>query len=321
MSRTARIDLFGDRIEIRRRGGGEAATLLDADYEDLPALVERMHDALTTDPGGRWARWELRLHPPLVQVRTLHDLPPVPERHLREVVEQNSARFFRAIGTRPIVAASWQGRTEAGRVARGVAADRAFIERLEAAICDSGVRLTGIQAVHDRAGPGIALVTRRLRRATRRGRVSRAAAAVVLAAGGWLVASSVYVMDLHRDDQWTRAELGRLEAPLRQLDSIGARVGAFAPIAAAVDRQSSREGRVSDVLIGIALHLPSDTHVHRVVLERGKDVLVVAHGPDPVATVQAFGAWWPGPVRLQRAPDATGPEPAGPFTIAMEVGP
>ena len=94
----------------------------EASYAELGELADAIA-RLAAEPPRACRRVTVELERPPVQLRALHDLPPVKPRHLAALVAQQAGRFFRKNGQPLVTDAAWVGKGEA-RVARAAAAGK-----------------------------------------------------------------------------------------------------------------------------------------------------------------------------------------------------
>ena len=101
---------------LRLNDGTEAGRLLE--YADADGLADAIA-SLAPPPNGSSGSTRLLVlvEPPLLQRRTLTDLPPVRDAALRELVAQGTARFFRQNGHALLSAATWARATATARAA------------------------------------------------------------------------------------------------------------------------------------------------------------------------------------------------------------
>jgi Tfp pilus assembly protein PilN len=276
------------------------------DPEEAAALLASALDAAGL---GSVRSVDVLLHPPLVQVRTLADLPPVGPKDLEALVTNQQSRFFRPVEGPTVVSAEWT-RSGDERVACAALASVELLERLEAVIERCARRVRRFVPVTGSSGPGPDLLTPGARATARRRLVLSLLAAAVLAAGGWATAGAVYVLDLRADGHALDAELSELDATLHRIDAISERLRAFAPVAEVLRVRSADAAWLRSRLAGLAEALPRDTHLHALSAERGGGLVIQGHGPDALAVVRALEERWSrGSVRLQGVPEPDAQDP------------
>jgi hypothetical protein len=312
------LDVAAEHLTLRIADGRGAAVWSDPEYGDTESLGERLGEAVAAAGWGRIRAASVVLHPPLVQVRTLHDLPRVSERDLRLLITRQQERFFRRVDGEVVVGAKSVERA-GDHVVHAAAADLSLLERLEAAASRAGLRVNSIAAASEDAGKPIELRTPTLdRRVRRRGWVRRGAL-VALAMSGWIAYTAVYVGDLVMDERWVRAELSLLDESMDRLLAVEERITSFSPVADAFVRQADSRAHLTPLLTRVATTLPRDTHLYGIEVARSEGLEIQAHGPDPVYVVRVMGAWWPGAVRLEDVA-ATDDGSAYTFTVVLERG-
>lgn len=218
MKAVVHVDMGATELSARARRGRrllwEETIGLDAETEGVATVVGAIRERhpLPTD-----AAIELRLHPPLVQLRALDGIPPVSQRDLVSLVRRQAARYFRRTGDALVVDAAWvDGRRGRRRVAHAAAISESLAERLTAAVRDAGLDLIKMGAAAA-AYRHLDLAPPSIRRQVRGSHVQRLRFWGALAACAWLTAGSVYILKLGRLGARTRMELEAVAEPLEAL--------------------------------------------------------------------------------------------------------
>src|SRR5581483_112977 len=171
--RSSRGHAAGDRMRrvLRLRVGvdslrGEAGNGVvewagEAAYGGLGDLTDAI-GRLASEGGHGCKRIEVAIERPLVQLRTLSDLPRVPERALVELVALQSRRFFRRNGKPLVVDAVWVGKG----VAHAAAVEEPLVDAISAGARAAGLELNSIAPAE--AGVGLSLLPRAETAARRR---------------------------------------------------------------------------------------------------------------------------------------------------------
>ena len=200
------------RTTLRLNDGTEAGRVLK--YVDADGLADAIA-SLASPPNGYSGSTRLLVlvEPPLLQRRTLTDLPPVRDAALRELVAHGTARFFRQNGHALLSAATWATEGEsAERVARVVAVEEIFADAIVSGAARGGFRLEDIVAADDAAKPlSLLPVAERQKRAARSWRraamlTGGAAMLAVVLGCGWLI-------QVRSERRRVGAELTRLKEP------------------------------------------------------------------------------------------------------------
>ncbi len=188
---------------------GDAVTWAgEATYVDATELSDAVA-RLAAEAPRACRRLAVELERPLVQLRTIPDLPPVKRHHLVALVAQQAGRFFRKNGEPLVTDATWVGKSAPG-VARVAAVEGALVDAIAVGARAAGLWLETISPAGE--PDSLALLPssereRRERLAHRRTRrLTLATCAVWLAAGG-LFAGRV---------AWERRVVDRELAALRQ---------------------------------------------------------------------------------------------------------
>ena len=310
------LDVTVGMLTVRDRddvlGSVERTVECDSIADQIVGLGET--DGLL--PAG--CRVVVRIHSPLVQVRTLGDVPPVSGRDLPNLVRANHSRFFRKIDGEAVVAAAWATNSAGQRAVRAVSVPLDLLCAIEEGLEAVGAGPYDVVPVLNGEELPLRPTTPRMDRRARLRRRIKHAAALALAASGWLVSATAYVTDLVGDGRRVRGELAALAGPLAQIRQVEADLEAFTPVAAALDRQSSERDRISDTLLGLDTVLPRTAHLHSLVVERAGSVRLVVHGEDPVEVVRALREWWPGPVRITETREPEEATDVAEFAVTLE---
>jgi hypothetical protein len=235
----------------------------------------------------------VELRPPLAQLRTLRELPPVRTRDLLRLVKQQRDRFFRTTSDMSVVSAQWLNRKAGETIANVALAELDVLESIEATLVESGVHVQHFLATRDRDDGGIALLTPSMASARARARRKTMLGALALVASGWLVPPVIYVADLSRDHHALDAELTQVDSSLARIDSLEVRMAAFVEFASAFRRQSADSAWASVALAEITVALPANVHLHAIRLQRDGPALLQLHSSDGPQARDSILAHWP----------------------------
>jgi hypothetical protein len=224
----------------------------------LEELREAVAEVIGSRNGCR-RRVLVEVEPPLLQARTLIDLPPVRKGALEELVAHSTGRFFRQNGLALVSAATWvRGSVPTERVARAVAMELPVAEAIVAGVAQSGGVLADIVPLGE-AAPPLSLLPpaeRARRRAVWRRRT----------VGGFLTVAVLWVSCLGGTWWWLSAENRRLAAqleelrvPLGTLRGVRATMDSTAAMLAGLDRIRSERGALGGRLATLVAALPDST--------------------------------------------------------------
>ncbi len=189
------------RAEVLGPGAPWAAEAAFATPGELADAIARL--AAEAPRNGKRVRMTVALEPPLVQVRSLADLPPVKPADLATLVAAQSSRFFRRNGSALVTDATWETNGDGPRVARAAAADEPWLEAIAA-----GARTAGGALYAARLVVGLRQTKREL------ARLARPAAAVLAA---------------RRDLRDASALIETLNQAAAQREVVAARLGRISP--------------------------------------------------------------------------------------------
>ncbi len=258
------------RAEVARRGkrvwAGEATF---AEPIQLGEAIAGLAGESTLP--AKTLRLRVVLELPVVQVRLLHDLPPVRATDLRILVANQSGRFFRKNGKPLVTDAVWMRRdrkASAGWVAVAAAVEEPWLDAITAGAAAAGLRLETI-------GPAAELTSARLElfspseQGRRRTRDRLALRRLTLfAAALWLLAVGLVGLRVRQDRQRIERELAELQAPAAALLELRREVGEAARMIETIDRAGRERDRVLSGVIAIAVALPDSAYLTSLTLDR-----------------------------------------------------
>jgi hypothetical protein len=230
------------RGTLRLNEGADDVTTLP--YADADGLADAIASLKPAGARSRRSRSMLVLvEPPLLQRRTLKDLPPVRDAALRELVAQGAARFFRQNGQALLSAATWAAKgPSAERVAHAVAVEKAFAEAIVVGAARGGFQLEDVIAGAE-TGKRLSLLPiaeRRKRDARwwrRAGMTAMGAVLLGIAVGG------VLLIQVRAERRWVGEALARLKAPVAGLAA--ARLSLDSALVAVLAMQAAESQRIT----------------------------------------------------------------------------
>ncbi len=276
------------RAEVLGPGAPWAAEAAFATPGELADAIARL--AAEAPRNGKRVRMTVALEPPLVQVRSLADLPPVKPADLATLVAAQSSRFFRRNGSALVTDATWETNGDGPRVARAAAADEPWLEAIAAGARTAGIALTALAPAD---APDLSLLPGGLkteRRLAERTAIRRWA---MVAAGMWVLFGALYAARLVVGLRQTKRELARLARPAaavlaarRDLRDASALIETLNQAAAQREVVAARLGRISPAL-------PDSAFLTSLTLDAsGSGVLtgLARRAADVVARLEARGA-------------------------------
>jgi len=255
---------------------GAATWAGEATYASLAELTDAVA-RLAAEPAHPCRRLVVTLERPVVQLRTLADLPPVSHRALAAVVAHQASRFFRKNGVPLVTDAVWVGAEPAGLrgwpprrlirfvlgrareppsrpIARAAAAAEPLIEAIAAGARAAGLALEAIAPPQGDAA--LSLFSPALRQT--RARVARRGLRrwFLTAAGAWTLAATLFVVRLGWERRRVGAELTALDEPVRAVLAARRDLRDAAAAVEAVASVERSKGAALDVLAAVAAALP-----------------------------------------------------------------
>jgi hypothetical protein len=320
----ARVEVLieaGDREGVLRLTAGDddgrVTVRWDPDDGESTGLTDAFR-ALVEEAGLHMpARVDVSLAPPVVQVRALKDLPPVREKDLHKLVDNQKDRLFRPVPGDACLAVGYRQQSGEEPLVRAALADAGLLAAVEEAVAELGGRVERFEVgLEDDAAPLVLRTASMIAREARRRRRGLVAAVSLLLAA-WTSAAAVYVGDLVLDDRVLRAQLDTVRVALARTDSLEARLAAFAGIAAAFRRQGPSAAWAAPRLREVVGLVPAVAHLHSLRIEREGVVTLEVHAPDAAAVVDSLSSL-PG----YRVRDGAPPEDANaPYVVVLEVMP
>ncbi len=232
---------------------------------------------------GKARRLRVIVEPPLLQRRTLVDLPPVRRPQLEALIQHAPGRYFRQNGHPLVSAATWtmEG-TPPRRVARAVALEADVAAAVVEGSIQGGWRLEDIVAA---GHPDLSLLppAERTRRAgLSRRRELRLGGAVLLL---WLAALPAVGWSLHRREAAVDAELGRLEEARRALQTARQALDSAAAMITGIDGAAAARNQLILGLADLLGGLGDSTVVTAVTLDAMGSGEVSGRAPDARSVV------------------------------------
>ncbi len=193
------------RAELVR--SGRVVWAAEASYASETELAEALASLAGEAPIGRQRSVRVELDRPLVQVRTLSDLPPVRASALAALVANQAGRFFRRNGKLLVTDAAWERRgRNAPRVGRAAAVEEPWVDAIVRGAAAAGLEVDAITPV--RSSLLLLPAGERAKRARRlRLRIGRLAAG---AAALWALVGALAARRLARETAAVDRELARL---------------------------------------------------------------------------------------------------------------
>ncbi|HSM18182.1 MAG TPA: hypothetical protein VK845_14450 [Gemmatimonadales bacterium] len=249
------------RVEAYRGPRRRLAWTGEAPYESLADITEGIAAIVAAPEVARCAKsaW-VEMERPLVQVRTLRDLPPVKASALPALIEHQCMRYFRRNGNALVTDAEWTGpKRGSQRVARAAAADLPLVEAII-----RGSEAAGLAV--ERVGP--ALVGRRLdlsppdvRKARRRRAWTSVRRLGWTALAMWSAVGVIYTAKLVAERRRVSTELATLEEPARALLGLRREVNDVRLMLQTVEGTAAERGTTITNLGRAAVALPDSSYL------------------------------------------------------------
>lgn len=211
MSGRLTIELGTEQVRVEVRRGARAVWEAMVPFRGLVHLEDQLRQLPELAQGRSLPkRMVVRLAVPLVQRRTLADLPPVPARELRALLAHNAARFFRQNGHPLVTDGAWQG--PRGGLVRAAAVEDAVAARVLEAARTAGFALEDIQP-SDGDGPPLSLLPRAEQERRHRAAWRRTGTLAMVAVAAWALCLGAAALGLWLEHRSLRRELAVLAEP------------------------------------------------------------------------------------------------------------
>ena len=251
-------------LEARLQRGRSVLWRGQTEYHDRAELADAIA-RLVAEPAlvqpGR--RLQVELARPVVQLRTLADLPPVRVHHLRALVEQQAHRYFRKNGVPLVLDAVWGDRK------RRVTAHAAAVEEPVVSAIVEGARAGGfhLENIIPVESTDLSLLLNEEReRRRRQARLSlrRLGWAVVIL---WIIAAVAAVLVHGSQQRAVRRELASLSGPVAALREARREVTLATETVVALGEAEARRARSAGVLTAISAALPDSSFLASLEIE------------------------------------------------------
>jgi hypothetical protein len=263
-----------------------AAEASFATPSELADAIARL--AAEAPRNGKRVRMNVALEAPIVQVRTLADLPPVKPEDLVTLVAAQANRFFRKNGAPLVTDAVWAGPKDTP-VAQAAAAEEPWLEAIAAGARTAGIALDVIAPAD---APDLSLLpngVRAERRWVERLVLRRWA---VAAAGAWALLGGLYLGRLIVGLNHTKRELARLQRPAAAVSTARRELRDASALIQALNSAAAERTSVAARLARISSALPDSAFLTSLTLDvDGSGVLtgLARRAADVVARLQARG--------------------------------
>jgi hypothetical protein len=279
-----------DRLEARLQRGTQVLWNGQMDYHDRQDLSEAIArlvaEPALVKPGKQLL---VELERPVVQLRTLQDIPPVRPAQLRALVEQQAHRYFRRNGSPLVIDAVRAGGHRNVRAA-------AVEEPLVAAIAE-GARAGGFQLEDVRPAewpnPRLSLLPvaeRDGRKRLARLSLRRIALAVILL---WSGAIAIGIASHLRQARTVDRELAQLSRPVAALGEARRQEQLVRETIAALDVAAAGSNRIVGVLASIAGALPDSAFITSLSIDSAGVGVIAGYakrGSEVLARLDAAGS-------------------------------
>jgi hypothetical protein len=268
------VRLGAHSLVAEARRGTRVVWTGEAAWQEPSDLARVLSELIAAPEAGRSFRnLSVVVERPLVQIRRLTDVPPVPLRVLKTLIQTQAARYFRRNGVPLVTDASWLGRN-GDRAAQLCAMEVSLLEAVADGAQAAGLRLVSVVPA-DR--PRLSLLppsTRAAQLARLRRSVLRWTVAAVV---GWGLVATSYLVKLTIDRRRVERELARLEQPAAALLALRREMRTARGMVAAVDATEQVEHDLGRQLGDIAAAVPDSAFLSLLTLSAAGDGAVTGY--------------------------------------------
>lgn len=205
---------------------------------------------------------------PWGDLRTLHDLPPLPEKDLVRLVRGQLDRFFPPRESEVSLGAAWIPESNP-RLARAGVVDSWVVKLATDAVGGRGGLITAVSILNFETRAELDILEGPILKHRRRWLLRRAGFAASMALAPWFIAFGVHMTDLALDHRSLGSAVASMEPVEERITSLESSVQKLRNVVEALDRGSSHRAWVADRLGHIAETLPDTIFLQRVELESG----------------------------------------------------
>ena len=252
-----RIGRGSVRAELNR--SGTIVWAAESSYDTEADLLSVL-SSLGAEPGlvGRTQRARIELGHPLVQLRTLTELPPVRQSALRALVAHQAGRFFRKNGKPLVTSATWGPRSRgAPKIAMAAAVEEPLLDAIVQGVREAGFELVAITPAESSLQllPG----KERIARAGAARRRIRHLAAT--AAALWGLVGLLAVHRFARESDQVEQALAALGPAAAAARAVKQQYDTAESMIAAIETARSHRGAVSIQTARVLLALPDSSYL------------------------------------------------------------
>lgn len=264
---TLHLEVGASSLRLEARRGGTPCWAAESPYAGVAELSERLAEVVgVKDLPPVERRVEVRLLPPVAQVRLLDNLPRVNDRALLGLLEYQPQRFFRKNGKPLVTDGVWLRRGRGTPPSAAAAAVEApVVEAIVAGVRAAGLEIGEIRPVHP-APVVLSLLPGAERGLRLRARLRRLARGAGIAAGLWVVLGAALFVRQRRALGRVNADLAALDRPVQALLVARSRSDDVARMVVAVTESKERGARLGTLLVGLARAIPDSAFVTSVAL-------------------------------------------------------
>ena len=251
-SSTLQLTVGASVIRAAVMGRDRADWTAECAWESETELMDSIA-RLAAELPGPCRRVTVSLEPPLVQLRTIRDLPPVRASVLPQLVAAQDRRYFRRNGRPLVTDAVWIG-DNGTQVARAAAVEQPLVEAIADGARAAGLVLAEVTAAE--APRALSLLAPGERGARARHARRRLRHLAVATAAVWSVAGGLFLGRLTWERRQVETALAAVEEPLVAVREARRELRAAEAAVAAMQATEAGRGQALATLGAIARALP-----------------------------------------------------------------
>lgn len=244
-------------LRLRRKAAWRGECTLNARDELSGALEELL---ATPELSQRVRRLLVRVAPPVVQLRTLTDLPPVRSRPLEALVHTQAGRFFRRNGAPLVTSAAWAPGRRGKRPAYAAAIEEPWLTQLAEVASRHGI--TEVR-VSPEARPSLDLRLASWNEARRIRERTRLLRALLLAALAWMGVLAIDATRMVRERSGLDAGIATLGPGSDAVSRVARQADAIAAMVDTIQLADARRRRSAREVAALVAALPEGAHLTR----------------------------------------------------------
>lgn len=266
------IQVGAGRFLVSAGPEGKPAWSAEYRFDGEQQLADRLAELAEPVRHNRLSRRVIvRVQTPVLQRRSLTDIPPVRPVELSRLVSRAAPRYFRQNGHLLVSAARWEPEGQSPpKVARAFAVELALAEAIVEGTRRAGLSLADI--VPDGTENTLSLLPPSERAGRRRAAWQGIAKLGAIAAMLWLGVGVFLWARLQVESRWLDRETARLNEPRKALVAARLAMDSASEMVIAIDKANRQRVEVAAALQALVRGLPDSTYLTELTIEQGESI-------------------------------------------------